>query len=95
VLLLLLLLLLLFAQHSKQYVEAMSPEAVVHAGYALARNGHLPSNSWRKAYLRALQVRLKRAFEGGMCDPWCDLYGVREGLSANVCCFFAGTRSLV
>jgi hypothetical protein len=54
--LLLLLLLLLFAQTSKQYVEVMEPEAVVYAGYALARNGHLPSNSWRKAYLRALQV---------------------------------------
>lgn len=44
------------AQASKQHLAEMQPEALVHSGYALARNGHLPSNSYRKAYLKALQV---------------------------------------
>jgi hypothetical protein len=39
----------------------MEPEALVHAGYALARHGLQPSNSWRKAYLAALQVCAEKA----------------------------------
>jgi hypothetical protein len=55
-LLLLLLLLLLCPQSCKLHLPDMQPEACVHAGYALARNGHLPSNGWRKAYIRAVTV---------------------------------------
>jgi hypothetical protein len=40
---------------SKQHLEGMQPEALIYAGYAFARHGYRPSNSWQKSYIRGLQ----------------------------------------
>ena len=32
----------------------MQPEAVIYAGYSLARHGYQPSNTWRKRYMEAV-----------------------------------------
>ncbi|WIA38862.1 hypothetical protein OEZ86_002138 [Tetradesmus obliquus] len=49
----------LYAKISKQQLAAMQPEALIYSGYAFARHGYLPSNSWRKSYLRGLQGAAK------------------------------------